>query len=142
MELKTFKIDAYFIITHMKKSEPQLFITTNAHKEMDFLRKSFELEGVGFNDDKAKDMVKNYLINNVLGRGVFTNSQKLTFEPIGRRHLRCKYILTVSDSKLVAKGSFYPFHKAMNPKNKLSDSLRLFLVNYITEKRDIFDEEP
>lgn len=141
MEMKTFKIDTYFIITHMKKSEPQLFIVTNAAKEMDFLRKSFELEGIGFNDEKARDLVKNFLVTQVLGRGVFADSQKITFEPVGKRHLRCKYMLNVSETKLAAKGSFEPIHKVMNVKNKLSDSLRLFLVNYVSEKRDIFDDE-
>jgi hypothetical protein len=142
MEKKKFEVEVAFIISYMKKSTPYLFFVTNQNQEMDFFRKTIELEGVGFNEGKAKDMIRDFLIQHLLGKGVFVNSQKMMFQKMGKRKYLCKYFINLTEPKVNLKqGDFKDVHKAMNVKNRLSNLARQFLINYVSEKRNLFFEE-
>jgi hypothetical protein len=142
MEKKVFTIDAYFILTFVKKNEPTLFLVKNDKGELDFYKKSFELEGIGFHEEKAKDMLRDHLINFILGKKAYVENQKLLFEPAGKRIYKCKYFINLSDNKVFVKnGEFYSMYNAMDIRNKMSDMVRTFLVNYVEQKKTIFDEQ-
>ncbi len=135
MEKKKFKVNTFFIISHIKKSEPLLFLMNN-NNELDFFRKSFELEGVGFHEEKARDMIRDFLVTHVLGKGAFANSQKMSFEKSGKREFSCKYHVSITDAKVDVKGgSFIPLKKAISVKKRMTDMLRNFLVSYIKDKK-------
>lgn len=136
MEKKTFQVNAVYIITYMKGAEPQIFVSTNALKEFDFVKASFDVEGIGFNEDKAKEKMRSFLVSNVLKKGTFTNSQKVIFSKAAVRTYNARYFVNLTEPKLALKnGGFYYTHKLIGSKNKLSDTLREFLVNYVSEKR-------
>ncbi len=136
MEKKIFEVEVYFIISHMKKATPYLFLV-NAGSELGFFKKTFKQEGVGFHDEKAKGMIKDYLVSNILAKGVFVESQRMTFEKAGRRKFSCKYYVSLTEPKSNLKsGSFVAINKAISIKNNMSNFLRTFLVNYIEEKKD------
>jgi len=139
VEKKTFEVEVLYIITYFKKAEPYIFTVKNKNGEKDFYRENFKIEGIGFNEEKAKDMIRDYLIENILSKGTLTTSQKILFQKIGMRKYLCKFYITVNDDKLEIKGNFEEIHKAMNVKEKMSDILRDFLINYVSSKRDLFE---
>ena len=142
MEKKKFEVETVFIIASAKKSEPFILTTKNSTGEMDFFRKTFEVERVGFNQEKAQNILRDFLITDILGKGVFADTQKMVFDKVGMKKIKCKYYINLKEPNVSLKNtSFLPIHKAMDIKNKLSDQLREFLINYVTEKRNIFDED-
>lgn len=142
MEKKTFQIETYYIISCTKKVEPTLFITTNEKKEMDFVKKTFSIEGVGLNEEKAKEMMREFLVSQILPKGVFVNSQKSTIIKKARLQFICKYYVNLTEEKVNWKnGSFMSIHKVMDTKNNLSPELRNFLINYVEERKNMTAEE-
>lgn len=141
MEKKKFEIETLFIITSAKKTEPFVLTVKNASGEMDFFRRTFEIEGVGFNPEKAQGILRDFLITNILAKGVFVDSQKIDFNKVGLRKIKCKYYILLKEPSVIIKNSsFLSVYKIMDSKNKLSDQLREFLLDYVNEKRNIFEE--
>ena len=141
MEKKTFKIEAYFIISSFKKSDPELFLIKNEKNEMDCFKRNFTLEGLSFNVDKARDLIRDFLVESILPKGIFVSSQKMVFDKIGKQEFRCKYYINLTEKKLQLKnGSFVLVHKAIDVKNNLSPFLREFLINYVEKKKNIYEE--
>lgn len=135
MATKKFEVDIVYMIIHSKKSKTSLFLITNSNRELDFFHHHIEVEGIGFNEEKAKDKIRDFLIQNILGKGAMVMSQKMIFQKTGMRKFMCKYIIDLTDAKVnIKNGEFYPLQKTMNVKNRMSDLLREFLVKYIAEK--------
>ncbi|HOJ50448.1 MAG TPA: hypothetical protein PKW55_06515 [Spirochaetota bacterium] len=139
MEKKVFEVKVIYIITYFKKSDPYIFIVKNKDGEKDFYREVIKIEGVGFNEEKAKDIIRDSLIKNILSKGTLTTSQKMIFQKSGMRKYLCKYYITVNEDNLNIKGDFVEIHKAMSIKEKMSEFLREFLINYVSSKRDLFE---
>ncbi|PKL12502.1 MAG: hypothetical protein CVV50_04380 [Spirochaetae bacterium HGW-Spirochaetae-6] len=136
MEKKIFEVEVVYIITYVKKNDVYLYLITNQNKQFDFYRNSIKVEGIGFNQDKAQEMIRDFLVTHILERGVFVDSQKMVFDRVEKRKFHCNYYVNLTESKVSLKaGEFQAVHKIINIKNKLSDTLRTFLVNYIEGKK-------
>lgn len=142
MEKKKYEINAHFIMTYVKKTDPQVFLVKNEKGELDFYHARFEIEGVGFHEEKAKEMIREYMINTILGRKAFVDNQKLMMEMSGKRHVRAKYFVNLTDNKInIKNGEFVSVYDAMNVRNRMTDIVRDFLVHYVEQKKSIYLED-